>query len=346
MADYRIVIIGAGLAGLTAARRLVGLGPGPGPSATVDPGEILVVDKGRGVGGRLATRRIGGGTLDHGAQFFTVRTEPFQRDVESWTAAGVVEEWCRGFTTVDGYPRYRGAGGMKELARHLGNEVAAAGVEVVTDTRVAGVGPTAEGWDLGYLDGIRPTDRAGSLLVTAPVPQSLELLDAVRDRFDPSVLTALDAVAYHKVLGLLALLDRSPDLPDPGALQRPDDPTFTFVADNRAKEISAEPAVTFHTAHARSAELWDADDDEVIAVLGPPARGLVAPAEIVELQVKRWRYAGPVTPYPGDHAVAVVGTGGRGRLVLAGDGFSTSRVEGAYTSGRAAAQALVTASAE
>ena len=65
------LIIGAGLSGLSAAQTLVRSGR-----------SVLVVDKGRGVGGRLATRRIGDATLDHGAQFFTclLYTSPSPRD--------------------------------------------------------------------------------------------------------------------------------------------------------------------------------------------------------------------------------------------------------------------------
>ena len=43
-----VLIIGGGMAGLTAASELQGAGC-----------RVLVLDKGRGVGGRLASRRIG-----------------------------------------------------------------------------------------------------------------------------------------------------------------------------------------------------------------------------------------------------------------------------------------------
>ena len=55
-------MVGAGMAGLTAAHRLSGVT------------EVVILDKGRGVGGRLATRRIGDATIDHGAQFITTHT--------------------------------------------------------------------------------------------------------------------------------------------------------------------------------------------------------------------------------------------------------------------------------
>ena len=85
------LVVGAGLAGLIAARQLHSSGA-----------SVVVLDEGRSVGGRLATRRIGDGVFDHGAQFFTVRDAEFGKHVAEWLRAGVVREWCRGFAHMDG----------------------------------------------------------------------------------------------------------------------------------------------------------------------------------------------------------------------------------------------------
>jgi hypothetical protein len=322
----RVLIVGAGLAGLTAARRLAG-----------DPGGVLVVEARRTVGGRLATRRIGRATLDHGAQFFTVRSGELRAQVDLWLEAGLVEEWCRGFSEIDGYPRYRVAGGMQALAHHLRAELAASGVELVTGHRVGALVPGPDGWSAIYDGPTREPVEAAAAVITPPIPQSLELLRAGGAALDPGVRSALESVAFHRVLALLAVLDRPPGLAAPGALQQPEDPTFTFVADNQAKGVSDVPAVTFHTAHALSAELWARSDAEVADALLPPARELVAPAEIVTHQLVRWRYAGPVTPRTERCLVAAEEPG---PLVLAGDGFGGSKVEGAFLSGLAAGEAL------
>lgn len=71
MEDLQIAVIGAGMSGLTAARRLAKAG------ATV-----TVFEKSRGLGGRLATRRTDGGPADHGAQYFTAREPAFK----AWVA--------------------------------------------------------------------------------------------------------------------------------------------------------------------------------------------------------------------------------------------------------------------
>jgi renalase len=108
-----VLIVGAGLAGLMAANRLQAAGR-----------SVLVLDKGRGVGGRLATRRIGPGRADHGAQFFTVREPEFAAFVAEWEAQGLVYVWSEGWSVeADGHPRYVVRNGMTALAKQLAQAV-------------------------------------------------------------------------------------------------------------------------------------------------------------------------------------------------------------------------------
>lgn len=335
-APYRVVIIGAGLSGLTAATTLQA-------ASTPDaPIETLIVDKGRSVGGRLATRRMGGATLDHGAQFFTVRSEEFGAAVERLLGEGVVAEWCRGFTKIDGefdgYPRYRVNGGMNQLAKHLAGELQANGVEIATRQRANAIIPAPDSWAVTYEASAREPDEANAVIATAPVPQTLEVLRSGATVLAPAIAADVEAMTYHMVVGALVLLDVSPELAEPGALQRPDHPMFTFVADNQAKGISEAPAMTFHIAHELSAELWSLSDDEVWARIESEVLATIGPASIVERQIKRWRYAGPVNPYP-ERSLLVAEA--PGPLILAGDGFGTSKVEGAFLSGLHAAQQVL-----
>ena len=81
-ADRDVVVIGAGIAGLIAARILIEAGA-----------NVAVVDKGRGVGGRLATRRFAEARFDHGAQFITTRDAWFRGAMEQWVDSGAASEW-------------------------------------------------------------------------------------------------------------------------------------------------------------------------------------------------------------------------------------------------------------
>lgn len=330
------LIIGAGLAGLAAARRLAVAGR-----------SVTVVDKGRSVGGRLATRRIGRAVVDHGAQFFTVRTPIFQAEVESWMAAGVVEPWCHGFSQDDGHPRYRAVEGMNSIARYVAEHVDLDSVhnpnrpQIVTRTTAGAIIGEPDHWTVVYDAGSRLPDRSRAVITTAPIPQSLALLRA--GATPSSLADTLQRIRYHRVMAVMVVLDRSPRLPEPGAIQQPTDPTFTFIADNQAKGISPEPAVTFHLSPGLSARLWDQDDATVLAQLHDDLRLHLDGANVIAVNLKRWRYSGPVEPF--SHPYAVVASH-PGPLLFAGDGFGQSRVEGAFLSGLAAAERVLNPTTE
>ena len=97
----------------------------------------MVLDKGRGVGGRLATRRIEAGCADHGAQFFTVRAARFQQYVNRWLEQTLVFRWSTGWSdgsldtdiSGDGHPRYAVRSGMNALPKYLAAEHTTQGVQ-------------------------------------------------------------------------------------------------------------------------------------------------------------------------------------------------------------------------
>jgi predicted NAD/FAD-dependent oxidoreductase len=306
-------IVGAGLAGLVAAQELRRQGR-----------PVVVLESAAVPGGRLATAQVGGGIFDHGAQFFTTRSEAFTTFAAELVAGGVAFEWCRGFNEVDGYPRYACHGGMAALADHL-----AVGLDVRTGVAVRSVGP-ARGAGSGagvVVDTDGGALAASAVVLTPPVPQSLALLE--RFPVDP----ALRDVRYHRVLALLVSLDGPSAVPEPGARQLADGP-FSFVADNRRKGISTRSAVTFHAAHGLSAERWDAPDAEVEAELLAEAWPWLGDATVSAVALRRWEFSGPVTPWPEPCGRVADG------VVIAGDAFAGPKVEGAYLSGLAAAAAL------
>jgi predicted NAD/FAD-dependent oxidoreductase len=310
----RTIVIGAGMAGLTAAAHLVSSGH-----------DVTVVEKGAVPGGRLATGELAGAVCDEGAQFFTARTEAFTAAVDAWRAEGLVYEWCRGFATVDGFPRYAARGGMRDLAAHL-----AGALDLRLDTMAFAVRPGDGGWRVTLADGdVMPAD---ALVLTCPVPQSASLLISAEVTV-PDVLRALE---YDRTIAVIAALDGPSAVAAPGGLQQPDD-TFSFVADSQTKGVSAVPALTLHANAEWSLAHWDDDRvalaDDLIAAAGPYVGGRA----VLARRVRRWRFATPQIPWP--EPCLVVSE--RPPVVLAGDAFAGPRVEGAFTSGRAAATALV-----
>ena len=318
-ARVEVVVVGAGMAGLTAAHSLVDRGL-----------SVTVLDKGRSVGGRLATRRMGGARLDHGAQFFTVRTDAFARRVDDWERRGLAHVWCHGFgdgsgDVADGdrHPRWVGTQGMNALAKDL-----AAGLDVRVDHRVFSTERTDDGWLVTCDDASRfPCD---ALVLTAPVAQSFSMVFETVDDLPRAVFTA----DYDRTLGLLAVLDGPSLVPAPGGVQRPT-ADVAWVADNAAKGISDVPAITIHASPEWSELHWETPEDEVHAMLLEMSAPWIGTATVTESQVKRWRFATPRDPWP-----ETCWTSTEHRLALAGDAFAGPRVEGAHTSGLAAAAAI------
>jgi len=316
----RVVVVGAGLAGLTAARKLSDAGH-----------HVVVFDKGRSPGGRLATRRIGSSRFDHGAQFFTIRSDEFAALVQPHLDAGLAFEWCRGFSAQgDGYPRYAVRAGMSAWAKAL-----AVGLDVRCNTLVFAIRPGAANsgaaWEVALDDGT--SVPADALVVTCPLAQSYSLIVSA----EVALPEELVRTEYDRTIALLAVLDCAPAVGEPGGLNNPTE-TLSFVADNQRKGISDAPALTVHAAAGWSDQHWDRSSDELIADLSAAAADYIGSANIVEMQLKKWRFATPRVIWPEPCWVAAESAG---PLVLAGDAFAGPRVEGAVLSGLAAANALL-----
>lgn len=321
-----VLIVGAGLAGLMAARELQSRGL-----------RALLLEKGRSVGGRLATRRVGPGRADHGAQFFTVRSPEFRPWVERWQAEGLVFVWSTGWsdgslaeTPSDGHPRYAVRGGMNALAQHL-----AQGLDVRAETQVAALAPKANGWQVADQAGHTYSGRG--LLLTPPVPQSLALLAASGIVLADRDRDRLESIEYAPSLAGIFWLDQPLRLPEPGAMQRSNAP-IAWMADNQRKGISPEAVLaTVHAAPEISEAAWQMPETAVLESLFEGLQPFLQPGtQVLEQQLKRWRYALPTQSYPERMLLA----DGPLPLAFAGDAFGGPRVEGAALSGLAAGQKL------
>jgi predicted NAD/FAD-dependent oxidoreductase len=298
----------------------------------------------------MATRRMGDALLDHGAQFFTARSDWFVDRVDQWVGAGVVREWCRGFRIPpDGHPRYVGSTGMTAVAKELAGTGSAGddgGPDVRTSTRVTAIRRTATGWtamrradppawDVMLEGGDVLTARA--VLMTPPVPQTLDVLAAGGTEPDPGAARALRAIRYSPTLAALVVADGPTAVPAPGGCQLEDGP-LSWVGDNLAKGISPRPAVTLHASPDESTRRYDDPAGDTLAALMAAGDPYLGGAAVVEAQLMRWRYAQPTASHDERHLVAV---GGPAPLICAGDAFGEAKVEGAARSGWSAAGALL-----
>ena len=321
------VVLGAGISGLLAAHKLRAAG-----------WHVVVLEKSREVGGRMATRRVGGATFDDGAQFFTVRSERFERLVEEWLEAGIVEEWTRGFADAegthneDGHPRYRGSEGMSSISEHL-----ARGLDVRTGERVVEVGVRDGAWKTLTESGTRVSGMA--LLLTAPVPQSLAVLRSGDFVLPDEARRALDSISYAPCITLLALLDGPTGVPEPGGVQIKGE-LLDWISDNQRKGISEAPGITIQAGPEWSRAHFDTSEARLTAALLAFAGERLASdlsSRAAETSLTRWRYSWVTQSHPEPCLKASE----EPPLLFAGDAFGDAKVEGAALSGLTAADHLL-----
>ncbi|MDX2184288.1 MAG: FAD-dependent oxidoreductase [Gemmatimonadaceae bacterium] len=319
----RVAVIGAGLAGLAAARTLHDHGA-----------EVTVFEKSRGLGGRAATRREGVWSFDHGAQYATFRDPRLTAWVTSWVDAGLLSPWqgriavrdAAGWrATSDGVTRWVATPGMSALGRHLG-----AGLAVRLGTAVARADRSSTGWTLFDAEGsaLGAFDR---LLVTAPAPQAAALLRGGA----PALAAQCAEVRFHPCRAVMCVLERAARVSWDAAFVN-DDPHLAWVARNATKpgRDAADETWVLHAPRAYSLETLEADSDEAIAPMLRAFRTLLgddAPAVAYSLG-HRWRYAIPDPVLPTDAVWDTAAQAG-----VAGDWCGGPRVEGALLSGMALA---------
>lgn len=318
-----VLVIGAGMAGLIAARELREAGR-----------SVTILDKGRGPGGRMATRRIGNATFDHGAQCFTLTESlPGSGPLRQRLGESLVEWLPPTAPGTDSRCRWRGTPSMSAIAKHLAH-----GLDLHLETPVTALHQDRNCWIATTPAG--GTFAASAILLTPPVPQALALLDTGGFAPAPELRSRLDAIEYDRCLAVLAVLEGPSHIPPPGALAPASGP-LAWITDNQLKGISSETAVTLHATPAFSLEHWDRDRTETgHLLLAAAAEWLGAPVR--SFQVHGWRYS-QARVVDADRCLTLRT---RPPLVLAGDGFGGGGVDGAALSGLAAAKTILALGSE
>lgn len=327
------LVIGGGIAGLIAATELKRNGFLP-----------VVIDKGYGIGGRLASRPVNfqlenGGLFDYGAQHFTVGTDSFKSWVDDWIKQGIVREWCHGFYddnekfVENDRTFYRGVVSNRNIAESLATQL-----DIYNREKVVALSWRHSKWIANTEKG---AEFEGDAIVLAmPVPQALELLEKSKVTVPEVLRKKLEAITYHRCISVLALLERESRIPSPGGMYL-DNESLAWIASNYKKGISPEGyAVTLHASHQFSVQHWDSDKPLIADLLFKASQQWLG-ASVIAYHVHRWKYSQPATIYGAPFASVER----QGPLVLAGDAFSpveaSSSVEGAVLSGLAAAKFIV-----
>jgi predicted NAD/FAD-dependent oxidoreductase len=316
-------VVGGGIAGVACARRLV--------ERRID---VVLLDRGRALGGRMATRTLRGSGLpydgrrvDVGAAYVTADDRRFAHVVDDWVARGLARPWTDTVEVRDpgddrrhvpGPMRYAAPGGLRSLVEDLAADLPL----VVGSHEVADVIRTTDGR-------VRVDDDVVDAVVLAlPAPQALDLLAP-----DDPVLPVLERQEWDPVLTLVAAYEERA-WPVFDAMFVNDSVVVSFVADDGRRRGDDAPVLVAHAAPMFAARHLDDPASAAPALVDALTETVGADVAPAFTDVRRWslaRVREPVgEPFWWDGAVGVCGDAW-------GD---TSRIQTAWLSGTALADRI------
>ncbi|MDP3526458.1 MAG: FAD-dependent oxidoreductase [Hoeflea sp.] len=320
MIDTDILVIGAGLAGLTLSHQLADHGA-----------DFTLIEKSKTPGGRLSTRRSDFGNFDHGAQYLTGRTPAFTALINRLAQDGDIAAW-EPAGKDSARPWWVGQPGMSTIGKVL-----ARGLETRLGIRATGISCRDGRYEVRaeHSDGTQSHFSARRVVAAIPAPQALELLGSL----DP-VFTALEKVrmapcwtamlAFETPLG-----DDAPDL-----IRGKAGDVLALIARNGSKPGRAGETFVLHAAADWSRTHLESDRDTVSAALLDAMRaqtglGADLPAP-VHSDLHRWRYSLVEMPLDRPFIASSDNT-----LFACGDWCIDARAEAAHQSALALADHII-----
>ncbi len=323
----RVAIVGSGLAGLTAGIKLQQLGH-----------QVTLFEKSRGPGGRLAAKRVDGGSADVGAQYFTSRNPEFLPFLREFAGDASFAPWPGTFGFRDeagrwdsfpAEPRYVGTPRMTAITRAL-----SANLTLNAQTRVATLEPDGHQWQLADTEG-QALGAFDQVIITAPPAQAQTLLqdsglNQLAGKLEGPVRRVLPcwAVAAH--------FQTPPWTRHDG--MRVEDPVLYWIANNSSKPGREDTGQwwVLHAGPEWTQANVDTPPEKVAEQMLSAFQGITGFSEGPDQTVThRWLYArSEKGPQPGHLWFADQGIG------LAGDWLSGGRVEGAFDSACALVAAM------
>ena len=310
MTDFHTIIIGSGMTGLSCGVRLAEAGI-----------KATIFDKGRGIGGRMATRVSPEGLeFDHGAQYFKAKDDDFQRFVEEARGANAVSNWDDG----SGEQRLVGTPRMNSFPAKLGE-----GLSVRQGINITQVYRDEDSWSVHTDDDVFDAEN---VVITIPAPQISALIG-----IDHPLSERLSAVKMAPCITLMAAFSGGQSADRRDIVLSDED--LVWIANN-----SSKPGRTASDCWvAQASPFWsEARIDLPVNETGKEMLSMLCskigfdPLDVKYVEVHRWKYANVSEPL-GEPLLKDL----TNSLFLGGDWCLAPRVEAAWLSGRAIALAII-----
>ena len=331
----QVAIIGAGLAGLTAARQCQAQGH-----------HVTVYEKSRGVSGRMCTRQTEFGGFDFGAQYFTASSERFKKEVNDWCKLEWVTAWDSELVTIahgkvqeskekgKAPQRFVPIPGMNALGKQLAH-----GLDVRLEQQVIGLSRHGEQWLLSVKsDEVPVPATAGpfdAVLVAIPAEQAAVLL-----KDNASFAQTVSKIHMQPCWALMLAFQNPLNLPYDGAWV--EDSRLAWIARDTSKpEHRAGERWVCHASAAWSTEHLEDEHERVKEKLVKAFHEATgSPVQAIHAEAHRWRFSLADQPLTQSHLWDA-----KEKIGVCGDWFSAGlegagRVENAFLSGLALSKEL------
>lgn len=303
---YDLIIVGAGLTGLNLAQSLLKSNPAK---------KILILEKSKSCGGRMATRRIDDLKYDHGAQFIKRAAES-----EAWIQVWTREQVARTFPSTS-VNAVCGKSGITQLAKVLARDLN------ITYNYCASILNQRDGvWRISDDEGLE--FKSKTVALTSPLPQTLEILNRSNCIFDPR----LADIKYSPAVVLLieGEADFDSDLTYSEDLGSD---LFSICAQHK-KGNADKPAWTVVMSGAWSRTNFERSDETILESAVDVLKKRFPHLQIKTSYLKKWKYCRAETHWPSYFNSPQDG------LYLAGDAFGGASLLGALRSSEAVLKAL------
>ncbi|KST63819.1 NAD(P)/FAD-dependent oxidoreductase [Mastigocoleus testarum] len=341
-----IAIIGAGIAGLVCAQQLTQAGY-----------SVVVVEKSRGLGGRVATRRLHDTRADHGACYLKPKGELLQGFVKLLSQHNIVEVWTDTYYELpanshlpikkSGSPCYTAPTGMSAIAKFLAQDL-----DILLNQRVTKIDLTPENiWRLSCVssntspsnnDSENKEITAKALVVAIPAPQATTLLESLGNGvINSAFLDQLRSVDFHPCISVMAGYSSVFDtkIPEWKALNFSENNALAWIGFDSSKRHQSHQPVFVVQSSSEFAQIHL--ETEELQSVGEKMLQSASESLMLEtlktpewMQVHRWRYAFPRHPLSEKCLSAQTIL----PLVCCGDWCGGNLIGGAMDSGLAAAK--------
>ena len=299
-------IIGSGISGTFAALYFKRFGIS----------NISIFDKSRGVGGRLATRRIENGKFDHVAQYLNIEEIRHVPEIVSLIKNKIIFKWGE-------MDRYVAEEGMTNISKFLLSDL-----DVKKEHKLLRINNLDDKIELVFENG--ETFYSKSIIFSCPIPQTIEIFENSKIEVKESSFNKLKKIEYNPCIVILIEGKTRADSLEEDFGQNFSSGNISWIADNNKKRISERN--NFFTVQCSSdfSQLnIDKNYDEIASLIDKDLRNIFTD-EYKILSNHKWRYSTPKTFYKNELSIDV----GKNIFIgICGDAFTNGKFDGAVKSG-------------